>query len=293
MRPSRSLLFVPGNRPRMLEKAATTGADALVLDLEDAVPHEEKPTARQLVREIALDAHGPAIFVRINSVASSLAHEDLDCVVGPRLTGVFLPKADGPDEVKQVSGWIADLEKHRGVDSGAVEIVAMLESANSVRLAYEVAAASSRVGSVCFSSGQDGDFQTDLGSDWSLEGTELLYARSKVVLDARAAGVEYPLDGVFVDIANLDGLRADTTLSKRLGYKGRTIIHPSHVEIVNQIYTPSAAEREHYRGLLEAFASATAAGRGSARYRGRMIDQAQATRARQVLDLAEAFGVDP
>ena len=98
---------------------------------------------------------------------------------------------------------------------------------------------------------------------------------------------------IVLGLQGAEGLQADSSLSKRLGYKGRTIIHPSHVEIVNQIYTPSAAEREHYRGLLEAFASATAAGRGSARYRGRMIDQAQATRARQVLDLAEAFGVDP
>jgi citrate lyase subunit beta/citryl-CoA lyase len=167
----------------------------------------------------------------------------------------------------------------------------MLESARSVRLAYEIATASPRVSSVCFSSGQNGDLQTDLGCDWSLEGTEMLYARSKTILDARAAGIEHPLDGVYVGITDQDGLVVDTTLSKRLGYRGRAIIHPSHIETVNRIYSPSDEEVRYYRGLLEAFDEALADGRGSTVYEGRMIDVAMAARARRVLDLADRLRV--
>jgi citrate lyase subunit beta/citryl-CoA lyase len=176
-----------------------------------------------------------------------------------------------------------------GLAAGAVEIVCMLESANAVRLGYEIATASPRVASLCCSSGENGDLQADLGCAWSPEGTELLFCRSKVVLDARAAGLAYPLDGVFVDIDNIEGLIADTDLSRRLGYKGRTIIHPKHVEHVNRIFTPPAEEVEYYRGLLEAFDQALGEGRASVSYQGKMIDYAMATRARNVLALAESI----
>lgn len=191
----------------------------------------------------------------------------------------------------QLATWLAEIESAAGLADGSVEIVCMLESANSVRLGYDIATASPRVASVICSSGQNGDLQTDLACDWSVEGTELLYARSKVLLDARAAGLRYPLDGVFVDIHNIEGLIADTTLSKRLGYKGRTIIHPTHVEHVNRIFTPSPEEVAYYRGLLAAFEAAEASGLGSVSYQGKMIDYAMAARARVVLDLAEKVGV--
>jgi citrate lyase subunit beta/citryl-CoA lyase len=165
----------------------------------------------------------------------------------------------------------------------------MLESANAVRLGYEIATASPRVASLCCSSGENGDLQTDLGCAWSPEGTEMLFCRSKVVLDARAAGLAYPLDGVFVDVDNIDGLIVDTDLSRRLGYRGRTIIHPKHVEHVNRIFTPPAEEVEYYRGLLDAFERAVADGRGAVSYRGKMIDYAMAARARSVLALADAI----
>jgi citrate lyase subunit beta/citryl-CoA lyase len=275
----------------MLEKGPTTGADALLMDLEDSVPAGEKATARAMVRGRIAAADGPPAFVRINAASSGEAPADVEAAVAPGLEGVFLPKVDSPDEVRRVAGWLDELEPGAGLTPGAVEVICMLESALGVMRAYEVATASPRVASLCFASGENGDFQADLGCDWSVEGTEMLYARSKVVLDSRAAGIEYPLDGVFVDIDNLDGLIADTTLSKRLGYRGRTIIHPKHVEHVNRIYAPTAEEVAYYQGLLKEFEAALAEGKASVTYEGKMIDYAMAARARRVLRLAESIGM--
>jgi citrate lyase subunit beta / citryl-CoA lyase len=284
VQPLRSILFVPGNRQRMLDKAPTTGADALVLDLEDAVPAAERDAARQVLHAYIPSLGSRPAFVRVNAVATGQTQLDLEAVVVPGLHGLFVPKVESADEVRQVATWLDALDPH-----GRVELVCMLETALGVRLGYEIATASPRVASLCFASGENGDFQTDLGCDWSVEGTEMLYARSKAVLDARAAGLEYPLDGVFVEIDNLTALEADTTLSKRLGYKGRAIIHPKHVEAVNRIYTPPAAEVAYYRGLLAAFEAALAEGNASVIYQGKMIDYAMANRARRVLTLADAL----
>ena len=293
MRPCRSVLFVPGNRERMLARAPTTGADALLLDLEDAVAINEKPAARTMVRDVIPTLGGHPVFVRVNAVSSGLARADLEAVVVPRLDGVFLAKAEGPDEVRQVAAWLDDLEAAAGIAAGSVEVVCMLESARAIRLGYEIATASPRVASLCCSSGEDGDLQTDLGCSWSPEGTEMLLCRSKVVLDARAAGLSYPLDGVFVDIDNIEGLIIDSNLSRRLGYRGRTIIHPKHVEHVNRIFTPPAEEVEYYRGLLQAFEQAVREGRAAVSYRGKMVDYAMAARARSVLELADRIQGDP
>lgn len=290
MKPYRSILFIPADRQRMLDKGPTTGADALVLDLEDAVAVQAKDTARQMARDYIPGLGGMPVFVRLNAVSTGLTRSDLDAVLVPGLVGVFLAKVESTDEVTQLATWLDECEASAGIEQGTVEIVCMLESANSVRLGYDIATASPRVASVICASGQNGDLQTDLACDWSVEGTELLYARSKVLLDARAAGLRYPLDGVFVDIDNIDGLIADTTLAKRLGYKGRTIIHPKHVEHVNRIFTPPPEEVDYYRGLLAAFEAAEADGRGSVTYEGKMIDYAMAVRARQVIELAELVG---
>jgi citrate lyase subunit beta/citryl-CoA lyase len=289
----RSILFIPGNQQRMLDKGPTTGADALLLDLEDAVPVDEKATARAMVRAFLGSVPQPPILVRVNSVSSGLTRDDLEAVVVPGLSGIFVAKVDAPQEIGQVATWLDELEPAAGLDRDSLELVAMIETARAVRLTYEIAVASPRVGSVCYSGAENGDLQTDLGTDWSLGGTEMLYARSKIVLDARAAGIDYPLEGVYAGVHDLDGLVADTILSRRLGYKGRTIIHPSHVEPVNRLYTPNAAEIAYWRGLLAAFEDALADGRATTTYEGRMIDYAMAARARRVLALADALGASP
>jgi citrate lyase subunit beta/citryl-CoA lyase len=277
----------------MLDKAPTTGADAILLDLEDAVPDEEKATAREMVRDCIPGLDGFPLFVRTSAASTGLARKDLEAAVLPGLNGVFIPKVDSPDDVRTIAGWLDELEVAAGIGHGTVELICMLESARGVRLGYEIAISSPRVVSLLFASGENGDFQTDMGCDWSVGGVEMLYARSKVVLDSRAAGLEYILDGVFVDIDNLDALVADTTLSKRLGYTGRTIIHPKHVEQVNRIYTPSDDEVDYYRELIATFENGLTQGKGAVTFRGKMIDYAMSARAHRVLERSEMISSIP
>ncbi len=287
MRPARSLLFVPGNREDMLRKAAATSADALLPDLEDSVPVHEKQNARQIVGRFIAEEGAKPWFVRVNSVRSGLAASDLEAIVPAKPAGIFLPKVESTDEVRQADSWLARVESEAGLEHGSVEIVVMIESALAVNRSYDLATASPRVASLSFASAQNGDLQTDLGCDWSVEGTEMLYARSKVLLDARAAGIEFPLDGVYADLQDASGLIADSTLSRRLGYVGRSVIHPKQVAPVNEVYSPRAEEVDYYRRLIEAFAKAEEDGRAAVNFEGKMIDYAMVERARRVIRLAE------
>jgi citrate lyase subunit beta / citryl-CoA lyase len=291
MKPWRSFLFIPGHRERMLAKGPTTDADALLFDFEDAVPAGEKERARATVAEFIPTLTRQPAFVRINGPGSGDARADMEAVVGPHLSGLFVPKVETGDEVRELAAWLDELEGATGTSAGQVELVCMIETAPGLRLAYEIAVASDRVASLCCSSAENGDLQTDLGCEWSPEGIEFLYARSKIVADTRAAGRWHPLDGVYARIDDLEGLAADTLLSRRLGYKGRAIIHPSHIETTNRIYTPSVETIEYCRGLLAAFESALAAGNAAVEYEGKMIDYAMATWARRVLEQGELLGL--
>lgn len=286
MKPYRTLLFVPGNRERMLEKAPTLGADAILADLEDGVPEQEKEAGRRLVAAWLRERAGGDALVRVNALDTGHTRADLDAVIAPGLAGILLPKASDPAEVERVAGWLDELEAAAGIPSGQVEIVVMIESALAVRRSYELARAP-RVASLCFGGAENGDLQTDLGAEWSAEGTELLYARSQVLLDGRAAGIAHPLDGVFARLDDTAALEQDTRLSRRLGYKGRTVIHPSQIEPVRAIYSPSEEELAHWRRLLAAFEAAIADGRATVSFEGVMIDYAMAARARNELALAE------
>jgi len=289
MKPYRTLLFVPGNRERMLEKAPTLGADAILADLEDGVPEQEKEGGRRRLAAWLREAARGDVLVRVNALDTGLTRADLDAVVAPGLAGILLPKASDPAEVERVAGWLDELEAAAGIPSGQIDIVVMIESALAVRRSYELARAP-RVASLCFGGAENGDLQTDLGAEGSPEGTELLYARSQVLLNGRAAGIAHPLDGVFARLDDTAALAEDTRLSRRLGYKGRTVIHPRQIEPVRAIYAPTEEELAHWRRLLAAFEGAVADGRATVSFDGVMIDYAMAARARNELALAAQAG---
>src|SRR6185436_8121273 len=240
MKPLRAALFAPGSKERVMGKALTSGADAVILDLEDSVPIAAKAEARALVgRTIgaaAGSAAGPAIFVRTNATATGMLADDLAAIVRPGLAAVLMSKVESVDEVRSAAATLERLEAAEKMQAGAVEIILMIESALGVYRCYDLAMASPRVASTCIGTARDGDLQTDLACSWSIEGTELLYARSKVLLDTRAAGKMYPLDGVFSDLEDEQALIQDSRLSARLGYVGRTVIHPKQIAPVRRAY---------------------------------------------------------
>lgn len=294
MKPFRTALFAPGSKERVMAKAAESGADAVIFDLEDSVPVAAKAEARGLVAQ-AIDrtaatpaAARPIITVRTNAVVTGLLADDLAAIVRPGLDAIFLPKAEHVEELQQTAALLDRQEAAAGMKKGSVEIVIMFESALGVHRCLELIKASPRVAATCFGSARDGDLQTDLGCNWSIEGTELLYARSKVLLDTRAAGHVIPFDGVFSDLNDEDGLVRDSTLSARLGYVGRTVIHPKQIAPVRRAYAVPEAEVAYYQRVVREFETVEKSGTAAAiTVDGKLIDYAMFQRAKRVLALAE------
>ena len=272
-------------------KAEASGADAVILDLEDSVPAASKEEARSLVARTITELKGrggAALWVRVNGRASGLMEEDLRAVVEPGLAAISLPKVESVEEVHAAARLIEEREEALGMPRGSVEIVLMIESALGVYRTFELARASERVAATCLAGARDGDLQTDLGCSWSIEGTELLYARSKVLLDTRAAGSRLlPLDGVFSDLGDEEGLFADCRLSARLGYLGRTVIHPKQIGPVRRAYAVPQIEVAYYKRVVAEFAAALKAGAAAITVDGKLVDYAMAERAKRVLDLAK------
>jgi citrate lyase subunit beta/citryl-CoA lyase len=292
----RTALFAPGSKERVMAKALESGANAVILDLEDSVPNLAKAEARALVAK-AIDgaaalpaALRPVITVRTNAVATGLLADDLAATVRPGLDAIFLPKVETVDEMTGTAALLDRLEAEKGMAAGAVSIIPMFESALGVMRCYTLARATPRVSATCIGSARDGDLQTDLGCGWSIEGTELFYARSKILLESRAAGV-YALDGVFSDLNDEAGFIQDCALSARLGYIGRTVIHPKQIAPARQAYAVSEADAAYYRRVVSEFEAVEKTGASAAiTVDGRLVDYAMYQRAKRVLEWARLDG---
>ena len=242
------------------------------------------------MRAYAPKIPGNRVWVRINGLDTGLADADLHAVIGVTgVAGLFLPKVETRAEVFRWDGMIAALESARGIAKGAVKLVLSIESALGVLNAYDMAVATARAASLSFGGAQDGDLNTDLGCAWSIDGPEMLHARSHTLLAARAARFDTPLDGVFANVRDGDGFERDTALSRRLGYRGRKLIHPSQIEPCNRLYRPSAAELDYYARVIEAFDHAVKEGSSATTVDGRMIDVAMANAARRMLAAEAAW----
>ena len=289
----RTLLFVPGHKDRLLEKAPDSGADGLLYDLEDSVPAAERPLAREKVREQLAKGQSLPCYVRINGLVDAGPNEteaDLAAITVAGLAGVMLPKPQSADDIRFVAGHLDRLEKAAGLAAGHVEIIAFIESALGVHSTFEIASASPRVVAVGIGSAEDGDLMTDLRCQWTPSGTELHYARSRVLLEARAAGIEHMIDGVFLGLDDEAGLVADAEFARTLGYRGKTVIHPRQIAPVNRVFTPGEKELANYRAMIAAFEAAEQDGTGAINFRGKMIDRAMIRKARGVLERFAGLG---
>ena len=277
----RTLLYVPANRPRFIESAKTAKADVIVLDLEDSVPPGEKDAARSGAAAAIgeLVAAGKRVHVRVNSIESGLTRDDLAAVVSVGLSGIDLPKADGPQDVRDLDVLIREQETRKGLKAGLIGTAPSIESAAGLLRCAETATASTRL--IALSLGGF-DLAADLGVSRTREGRELAYARGLVVVCAVANGL-VPLDAVFGDISDDVGLVEDSEAGRGTGFKGKYVIHPSQVEPVNAIYSPRQQEIDAARKVVAAFDEAEARGEWSVQVDGRMVDLPVARRARQLL----------
>ena len=277
--PIRSLLFVPANRPDRMQKALASAADGVVFDLESAIPRGAATEARQYVSEAlaARTPDQPATFVRVSAVGTADFAPDVDACLHPSLTAVMLPQVTGPEEVATADAALEGTE---------ALIMPLVETASAVRQAYELATASDRVAYMGGATGRHGDLGRSVGFQWSPEGTETLYLRQKVLIDVRSAGIPNPLSGLWGTVDDLDGLTGFAQQTRQLGYEGMMIIHPTHIPIVNQIFSPTADEIDSWRRLIAAIEEAESQGIGAFRHEGRLIDHAHLLTAQQNLTRA-------
>jgi citrate lyase subunit beta/citryl-CoA lyase len=289
------MLFVPGHKPTWAEKAVAAGADAVILDLEDSVPVGDKSDARKTVRETIgrLRALGVRsdVWVRPNSLDSGLFGADIEEISTAGLAGLFLPKVFTAEDVVRIDAVVSHIEEREGLPGGSIGLFITFETARSIANCEEIATATPRVVSLLGATGPNADIGRELGFEFTVEGLETLYTRSRIVLTARASGLHHPITGVWQDIKDLDGCRRFAVDSRRLGYRGMACIHPSHVAIANEVFTPAPETVEFYRRMIEAFREAEARGSAAVDFEGQHIDIAHVKTAEGVIALADAIGV--
>lgn len=284
MKPYRSLLFVPGHKPGWAEKAVRAGAHALILDLEDAVPAEAKDEGRAAVAQTLdrLSTGSTGLVVRVNALDTAWFARDVAEVVRPGLTALLLPKIYGRDDIIAFDALVTAAEVERGLPRGSIGLIPSLETARSLTAVEEITTAP-RVVSLMAAAAKDADISREVGFRWTATGQETLYLRSRIVLAARAAGIEHVVLGLWQDVSDLEGLRAFAEANRDLGFGGQVLIHPSHVDIANEVYGPSEAELERLCRLVTAYEEGAAHGQGAVTFEGEHIDLAHVQNARHVL----------
>ena len=285
----RSLLFLPGNNPNMLINAGCLGADAVIFDLEDAVSPAEKDAARILVRntmrymELSCER-----IVRINSVDTDFWREDINAILPERPNSVLLPKTASAADIIAVDEYISDIEKSLGLEVGSVGIIALIETALGVENAFLIATASKRVKGLFLGAE---DLTADLQCKRTKGGREIEYARTRLVVAARAAGVDV-YDTPFTDVNDDEGIVIDTELAKALGFTGKASISPRHVDVINSVFSPSIEEIDYAYEVIDAIRRAKAEGKGAISLRGKMIDAPIVARAERTVAMARELGIE-
>jgi citrate lyase subunit beta/citryl-CoA lyase len=286
---NRTFLFAPGNHPRRVEKALGLEADAVILDLEDAVAVSDKPAARKSVAEALRRPRRGRGYVRVNAPSTPFCYRDLVETLHDKVDGVFLPKVESAADLHAVDWLMAALERDQGIAEGSIDLVPMVETAAGVARVDRIVQARNlrpysapwRVRRVAFGAA---DFSYDAGLAPSLEEPELASARDRVVLAARAAGMEAPLDSPWFHLRDMDGFRRALERSRRGGFQGRLCVHPDQVPVANQAFTPSADEVARAERIDAAFREVEAKGGAAVEVDGQMVDYPVVYRARALLE---------
>lgn len=283
--PIRTLMFASANDPVRSLKAIAIGASAVCLDLEDAVAKSEKEAARGVVAETLLDpsVEGANVHVRINGVGTEWSDGDLDAL-GPRLgrlSGILIPMVESPDQVRHVADRLDALEREHGVEAGSVRLISIAETAKGVLAAADVAASTPRLRTLLLG---PADLSHDLGIELTADGYELFHVRSQLVLAARAAGLEQPIDGPFLGLKDDEGTRTAAQWAKRLGFQGKMVLHPQQLPVVAAVFAPSPDEVAWAEAIVAAFEEHEAQGISAFKMDdGTFVDYPVVDRARAIL----------
>ena len=289
----RTLLFAPGSRPELLTKAQLGDADAMIFDLEDSVPLNAKDEARKNIADALTAGLKKPMFLRISNPRAGDFMADLQVLANAssllNVAGIVLPKADDADDIQAVAKALKDVESKHNMQEGTLSILPLIETCLGLRNGFEIAKASTRVIGMALASAEQGDFMVDLGGRWTPRSLALAYPRSKLVVDARAAGVQWLVDGVFMNLKDTDMLREECLIARELGFVGKMAIHPTQVDVMHTVFSPSELEVAYARGLIAAFRDGEARGVGAVKYEGMMVDYANVRLAERTLALAGAL----
>lgn len=286
----RTALFVPGNRPERIEKALDSGADAIIIDLEDAVPRNRKEETRTLVREAILKYKGHSIIIRVNSLNSGFLERDLEEVVVKDLSCIILPKVDTSSDIKEINRLLVAREEKKGIPIGAITVVPLIESARGVQNVFQIVSEETnprRVFTVAFGAT---DYTLDLGTEVSGGGMELIYPRSRIAVACRAAAIKPPLDTPCLNLKDMEILRAEARAAKQLGFQGKQCVHPNQVGPCNDIFTPTQDEILFASRVIQAYEEAEVKGLGAVQLEGKVIDFPVLERSKRILKVALLLG---
>ena len=285
----RSMLFLPGNNPNMLINGNCLGSDAVIFDLEDAVSPAEKDAARILVRNTMryMDFRGCEIIVRINSVDTAYWQKDLDMILPLKPALILLPKSGTAADVLAADAYMTELEEKLGFEKNPVGLMPLIETAAGVENSFAIASSTKRVQALFLGAE---DLTADLQCKRTKEGREIEYARTRLVVAARAAGVQV-YDTPFTDVNDDEGILVDAQLAKALGFSGKASISPRHVEVINAVFSPTQKEIDYAYEVMEAIETAKAQGKGAIALHGKMIDAPIVARAQQTISMAEELGM--
>ena len=285
----RSMLFLPGNNPNMLINGNCLGADAVIFDLEDAVAPAEKDAARILVRNTMryMDFAGCGRIVRINSIDTPYWQEDLRQILPYKPDLILLPKTSCAQDAITADEFITELEEELGFANNTVGLMPLIETAMGVENAFSIASSCKRIHALFLGAE---DLTADLRCKRTKEGREIEYARTRLVVAARAAGVDV-FDTPFTDVNDDEGIVVDAELAKALGFTGKASISPRHVDVINQVFSPTVSEIDYAYEVLEAIREAKAQGKGAVALRGKMIDAPIVARAERTISMAAEMGL--
>jgi len=285
----RSMLFLPGNNPNMLINGNCLGADAVIFDLEDAVAPAQKDAARILVRNTMryMDFRGCEIIVRINSVDTPYWKEDIDAILPYKPNLILLPKTGTVQDVLTADEYMTRVEEKLHMEPDSVGLMPLIETALGVENSFSIASSSKRVKALFLGAE---DLTADLQCKRTKEGREIEYARTRLVVAARAAGVEV-YDTPFTDVNDDEGIVKDASLAKALGFTGKASISPRHVEVINQVFSPTQKEIDYAYEVMDAITLAKEQGKGAIALHGKMIDAPIVARAQQTIAMANALGL--
>jgi citrate lyase subunit beta/citryl-CoA lyase len=280
----RSFLFTPGDHPRKVEKVFGVDADAVILDLEDAVAIAEKVATRETVVNAMKKPRSCLGYIRVNALDTGYCEEDIKAVVGPWLDGIVIPKVESAATILAVDELISAAEREANLPIGSIDLMPIIETARGVEYAIEIAAASPRVRRLAFGGG---DYTLDLDYIWSADEEVLSYARARISHATRVANIDPPIDTVVLQISDDERFCASAARGKKFGFTGKLCIHPSQVPLCNTTFTPNAEEIAHAEAVVAAFEAAEAAGSASIQLDGYFIDYPIVYKSQRILALAQ------